>query len=207
MSGWRKPALLVLAVAALAVAAWRLPVQEWATQVSPVPAVLIGAALLCALVPRTPISLIAGALLGAYTGAASAFAAALIAALLTFAAGRWAGHDLLAQRAGERLHRLDTWIARSGLLAVIVVRMLPLAPFGLIGYAYGTSSVLFRHYLLGTAIGALPSAVSYAVIGAAAVNPDSLTWVTFLPAAAGIAVSAAAAYHWRRTSRRPASAL
>ena len=162
---------------------------------------LIGAALLCALVPRTPISLIAGALLGAYAGAASAFAAAFIAALLTFAAGRWAGRDLLAQRAGQRLHRLDTWIARSGLLAVIVVRMLPIAPFGLVGYAYGTSSVLFRHYLLGTAIGALPSAVSYAVIGAAAVNPDSLNWLTFLPAVAGIAVSAAAAYHWRRTSR------
>jgi uncharacterized membrane protein YdjX (TVP38/TMEM64 family) len=188
----------------LAAAAWRFPVQEWATQVSPAAAVLIGATLLCALIPRTPISLIAGALFGAFTGAAWAFAAALLAATVTFTAGRWAGRDLLAQRAGERLRRLDTWIARRGLLAVIVVRLLPIAPFGLVGYAYGASSVLFRHYLLGTAIGALPSAISYSVIGAAAVNPDSLSWLTFLPAAAGIAISSAAAYHWRRTSRHPA---
>ena len=81
---------------------------------------------------------------------------------------------------------------------MIVVRLLPIAPFGLVGYAYGTSSVLFRQYLLGTAIGALPSSISYSVIGAAAVNPDSLSWLTFLPAAAGIAVSTFAALHWRR---------
>ncbi|GIH04751.1 hypothetical protein Rhe02_28180 [Rhizocola hellebori] len=204
MQGWRKPAFLALAVAALAAAAWRFPVQEWATQVSPAVAVAIGAFALCALVPRTPISLIAGALFGAYAGAAWAFAAALIATALTFAAGRWAGRDLLAQRAGDRLRRLDTWIARRGLIAVVVVRLLPIAPFGLVGYAYGSSSVLFRHYFLGTAIGAFPSAISYSVIGAAAVNPDSLSWLTFLPAAAGIAISSAAAYHWRRTSRRPA---
>jgi uncharacterized membrane protein YdjX (TVP38/TMEM64 family) len=191
-----------LAVAGLALAAWQFPVQEWASRVTPAAAVLIGAGLLCALVPRTPISLIAGALFGAYAGAAWAFAAALIAAALTFAAGRWAGRDLLAQRAGDRLRRLDTWIARRGLVAVIVVRLLPIAPFGVVGYAYGASSVLFRHYLLGTAIGALPSAISYSVIGAAAVNPDSLSWITFLPAVAGIAISSAAAYHWRRTSRR-----
>jgi uncharacterized membrane protein YdjX (TVP38/TMEM64 family) len=199
--GGRRLILLALAVAGLALAAWRFPVQEWATQVGPTAAVLIGAVLLCALVPRTPVSLIAGALFGAHAGAAWAFAAALVAAAVTFAAGRWAGHALLTQRAGERLRRMDTWIARRGLLAVIVVRLLPIAPFGLVGYAYGASSVLFRHYFLGTAVGALPSAISYAVIGAAAVNPDSLSWLTFRPAAAGIAISSFAALHWRRSSR------
>ena len=54
-------------------------------------------------------------------------------------AGRWAGRGVLAARAGGRLHRLDGWLARRGLLAVVVVRLLPLAPFGLVGYAYGTT--------------------------------------------------------------------
>ncbi len=197
----RRLVLVGVAVALIAVAASQLPVRDWAAQVSPPVAVAIAAVLLCSLVPRTPISLVAGALFGAYAGAAWAFSAAVIAAAVTFAGGRWAGRDLLAERAGDRLRRLDSWIARRGLVAVVVVRLLPIAPFGLVGYAYGTSSVLFRHYILGTAIGSLPSAISYSVIGAAAVNPGSLTWLTFLPAASGILISTAAAYHWRRTSR------
>ncbi len=200
----RRLVLVGVAVALIAVAASQLPVRDWAAQVSPPVAVAIAAVLLCSLVPRTPISLVAGALFGAYAGAAWAFSAAVIAAAVTFAGGRWAGRDLLAERAGDRLRRLDSWIARRGLVAVVVVRLLPIAPFGLVGYAYGTSSVLFRHYILGTAIGSLPSAISYSVIGAAAVNPGSLTWLTFLPAAAGILISTAAAYHWRRTSRATA---
>lgn len=200
----RRLVLVGVAVALIAVAASQLPVRDWAAQVSPPVAVAIAAVLLCSLVPRTPISLVAGALFGAYAGAAWAFSAAVIAAAVTFAGGRWAGRDLLAERAGDRLRRLDSWIARRGLVAVVVVRLLPIAPFGLVGYAYGTSSVLFRHYILGTAIGSLPSAISYSVIGAAAVNPGSLTWLTFLPAASGILISTAAAYHWRRTSRATA---
>src|SRR5262249_29692574 len=138
-----------------------------------------------------------GALFGAWAGAAWALTAALLAAVITFTGGRWAGHDLLVQRAGDRLRRLDGWLARRGLLAVVVVRMLPLAPFGFGGYAYGASSVQFRHYFLGTAIGATPSAISYATIGAAAVAPGSVTWLTFLPAAISAAVSTGAVLYWR----------
>jgi uncharacterized membrane protein YdjX (TVP38/TMEM64 family) len=82
---------------------------------------------------------------------------------------------------------------------VVVVRLLPIAPFGLVGYAYGTSSVRVRHYLLGTAIGSAPSAFSYATIGAAVVSPSAVGWLTFLPAVSGILISSAAALHWRRS--------
>ncbi|HCT80992.1 MAG TPA: TVP38/TMEM64 family protein [Micromonosporaceae bacterium] len=186
----------------MALAAWQLPVQEWASQVSPALAVLLGVLLLCALVPRTPISLVFGALFGVFSGAALALVAALLAAVVTYLAGRWAGREVLLKRAGPRIHKLDNWLAQRGLVAVVVVRLLPIAPFGLVGYAYGASSVRFGHYLAGTAIGATPSAISYATIGAAAVSPSSMSWLTFLPAALGIAISTAAALHWRRLARR-----
>lgn len=186
----------------MALASWQLPVQEWATRVSPVLAVLIGALLLCALLPRTALSLICGALFGAFAGAAWALIAALIAATSTYFAGRWAGRELLLRRAGPRILKLDNWLAQRGLVAVVVVRLLPIAPFGLVGYAYGASSVRFGHYLAGTAIGATPSAISYATIGAAAVSPSSMSWLTFLPAALGMAISTAAALHWRRSHLR-----
>lgn len=192
---------MAFAVAALAVSAAWLPYEQIARHINPLAAVGLGALLLCVLVPRTAISLICGVLFGAWAGAAWALIAALIAALLTFLVGRWAGHDLLAQRAGDRLRRLDAWLSRRGLLAVVVVRMLPLAPFGFVGYAYGATSVQSRHYFLGTAIGATPSAISYATIGAAAVAPQSMTWLTFLPALISAAVSTGAALYWRHGAR------
>jgi|SoiMethySBSTD1v2_1073268.scaffolds.fasta_scaffold1185039_2 uncharacterized membrane protein YdjX (TVP38/TMEM64 family) len=188
---------MALAIAALAASAAWLPYDEIARRVDPLAAVGLGALLLCVLVPRTAISLLCGVLFGAPAGAAWAVIAALLAAFVTFLAGRWAGRDLLVHRAGDRVLRVDGWLARRGLLAVVVVRMLPLAPFGFIGYAYGATSVQFRHYFLGTAIGATPSAISYATIGAAAVAPGSLTWLTFVPALLSAAVSTGAALYWR----------
>lgn len=212
---WPRLVALAVLVGIAGVAAWKLPLEQlptWVEQLGPAApaiAVLVCAVLLCALVPRTAISLGCGALFGAVGGAVWSLTAALLAATATYAAGRWAGRDFVAAHAGDRLARLDRWLARRGLLAVIVVRLQPIAPFGLVGYAYGTSSVRFRHYLLGTALGGLPSSFSYATIGAAAIAPHSLSWLTFIPAATGILISAAAALHWRhqtRSTARPATA-
>jgi len=201
---------LVLAVAGLAAAAALLPLESVRHAaaslgaVGPAAAVGAGGLLLSVLVPRTAISMACGALFGVLDGFWTALAATALAAVVTYAAGRWAGRGMLAARAGGRLHRLDGWLARRGLLAVIVVRLLPLAPYGLVGYAYGTSSVRPRHYFTGTMIGAAPSCFSYATIGAAVVAPGSMSLVTFIPAAFGIVVSAAAAWHWKVGARSPA---
>jgi uncharacterized membrane protein YdjX (TVP38/TMEM64 family) len=208
----RRLVLLAAGVAGLAVAAAFLPldaVPRLAASLGSVAwavAIAAGGLLMAALVPRTAISMACGALFGALGGFWCALAAALLGAVVTYAAGRWAGRGLLAARVGGRLHRLDGWLSRRGLLAVVVVRLLPLAPYGLIGYAYGTTSVRRRHYLAGTMIGATPSCFSYATIGAAVVAPDSLSAITFIPAALGMVVSSAAAWHWRRQSSGARSA-
>ncbi|GGJ85482.1 hypothetical protein GCM10010123_13960 [Pilimelia anulata] len=198
---------LLGAVAALAVVATQLPLHHIREAVAglgagaPVAAVALGAALISVLVPRTAISMACGALFGAFAGFWCAVAAAMIAAVGTYLLGRWAGSGLLAARLGGRLHRLDRWLARRGVLAVVVTRLLPLSPFGLVGYAYGTTTVRARHYLLGTLIGALPSSVSYATLGAAVVAPGALSPLAALPAVAGMAISTFAAWHWRRSAR------
>lgn len=167
----------------------------------PVAAVAGGALLLAALVPRTAVSLAFGALFGAALGGGLALVAALLGAAATFLAGRALGRDFLTARGWRRWDRLDMWLTRRGLLAVIVSRLTPLAPFGLVGYAYGTTSVRVGHYLLGTLIAATPSAVAYAVIGAAVVAPSRVDAVAFVPATLGLLVTAAAALHWRRSAR------
>lgn len=165
-----------------------------------------GAVLLAVLVPRTAVSLACGALLGPLIGASASLAAAMLAAAGTYAVGRWAGHGALRARAGSRLDRLDGWLNRRGFSAVLLVRFLPLAPFGLVGYAYGTTSVRRHHYLLGTLIAALPSTFSYAVIGAAVVAPGRMNVLTLAPAVVGLALSAVIIYRWRRIDRRTPTA-
>lgn len=205
--GLRRLVALALTVGGLALVAALLPLEKIGHAVAalgpaaPVVAVAVGTMLLAALVPRTAISMGSGALFGPLAGGLYALLAALLAGVITFIAGRWAGRDYLAARANGRLARLDYWLARRGVLAVVVVRLLPLSPFGMVGYAYGTSSVRRRHYLLGTVIGAAPSAFSYAAIGAAVVQPGHIDLLAFVPAAFGTLVSIAAAVYWRVAGR------
>jgi uncharacterized membrane protein YdjX (TVP38/TMEM64 family) len=204
--------VLTLVIAGLAASAALLPLREIGDAVvalgpgAAVAVAVLGGLLLSVLVPRTAVTVACGALLGAATGAIAALAAAVIAATATYYLGRWAGRGVLQARAGGRLARLDGWLNRRGLAAVLLVRFLPLAPFGLVGYAYGTTSVCRKRYLLGTTIAAIPSTVTYAVIGAAVVSPGRMSPITVAPAIISFILSTAIILRWRRTSRRAATA-
>jgi uncharacterized membrane protein YdjX (TVP38/TMEM64 family) len=201
-------AVLAVVVGGLAAAAAVLPLREISDAVlalGPAAAVaiaVVGGLLLSVLVPRTAITLACGALLGPVTGAGAALAAAVLAAIATYWAGRWAGRGALAARSGGRLDRLDGWLNRRGLSAVLLVRFLPLAPFGLIGYAYGTSSVCRKRYLLGTTLASIPSAVTYAVIGAAVTAPGEMNPLTLAPALIGLTLTTTIVVRWRRSTKR-----
>lgn len=180
-ASWARVAVLVLGVAALAVTAVAVqPLRMLPDSVAPwgpaaaVVAVLVGAVLLAALVPRTPISVACGLLFGPVVGTICAIAVAAAGAAVTFGLGRVLGRDVVNRLAHERkrlgraFDRIEGWIAHQGVLAVAAVRSWPLGPYGLVGYAYGTSGVRVRDYALGTLIAATPSAVVYATLGAAA---------------------------------------
>jgi uncharacterized membrane protein YdjX (TVP38/TMEM64 family) len=213
--GWKRRLIrvgvLALVVGGLAAAAALLPLREIGDAIlalghaAPVAIAVVGGLLLSVLVPRTAITLACGALLGAATGAVTALAAAVIAAAATYYAGRWAGRGALNARSGGRLARLDGWLNRRGLAAVLLVRFLPLAPFGLIGYAYGTTSVCRKRYLLGTTLASIPSAVSYAVIGAAVANPHGLNPLSLAPALIGFTLTTTIVWRWKRSARRAAA--
>jgi uncharacterized membrane protein YdjX (TVP38/TMEM64 family) len=207
VSPTRRLTVLILAVAGLAVTAWFLPLHDIPElvarlgPVAPVVGVVVGAALLVALVPRTPVSLACGLLFGAAAGAVCALLVALIAATVTFIAGRALGRDFVIRHAGPRYARLESWITREGTLAVAAVRALPIGPYGLSGYAYGASAVRARHYALGTLISAAPSAVSYAMLGAVVAGPGQMRPLSLLPLVVGLALSAAVLLRTRSATR------
>jgi uncharacterized membrane protein YdjX (TVP38/TMEM64 family) len=192
-------------VAGMAVTAYVLPLHDLANsaaRLGPVPAVALAVGLLLALVPRTAVSVACGALFGPLAGFGYALAAGLVAAGVAFAAARWLARGAVAGRLRGRAARFDTWLSRRGLLAVVVVRLVPIAPYGLVSYLYGSTGVRTRHYLLGTLIGATPSAATWAGVGAAAISQGRLGVLTLAPAGAGLIVSVCAAAWWRASMRR-----
>ncbi|MEU2614304.1 VTT domain-containing protein [Micromonospora sp. NPDC007271] len=169
---------------------------------APVAAVVGGALLLVALVPRTFVTLAAGAIFGPLEGAAYALGAALLAAALGFTVGRLLGRQFVAERVRGRLARLDGWFARQSVLGVITVRLLPIAGFGLVSYGYGTTGARMLPFLAGSVIAAVPTAVGYAAIGAAVSSPGQINWYAAAPASLGLIASAIIIHRWWRAERR-----
>ncbi|SCL37497.1 Uncharacterized membrane protein YdjX, TVP38/TMEM64 family, SNARE-associated domain [Micromonospora rhizosphaerae] len=169
---------------------------------APVAAIVGGALLLVALVPRTFITLASGAIFGPLAGAAYALGAALLAAAIGFAVGRLLGREFVAERVRGRLARLDGWFARQSVFGVITVRLLPIAGFGLVSYGYGTTGTRLLPFLAGSVIAATPTAVGYAAIGAAVSSPGHVNWYAAAPASFGLIASAVLIHRWWRAERR-----
>ncbi|GAB3658258.1 hypothetical protein GCM10027589_18730 [Actinocorallia lasiicapitis] len=171
----------------------------------PVIAVTGCALLTLALVPRTALAFLGGLLFGLGPGSAYVLVGALLGASASFAAGRLLGREFLMERLKgsgrltRRLAKLDGWLGRHGVLGVIFVRLLPIAPYGLTSYAFGTSATGFRPYLVGSAIGAVPTTVGYAALGAAVWGPDAMPMAIGVLSAIGL-MSLAVTVLLRRTT-------
>ncbi|MFI9527513.1 TVP38/TMEM64 family protein [Micromonospora rosaria] len=173
---------------------------------APVAAIVGGALLLVALVPRTFVTLATGAVFGPLTGALYALGAALLAAVLGFAIGRLLGREFVAERVRGRLARLDRWFARQSVLGVMTVRLLPIAGFGLVSYGYGTTGARVLPYLVGSVLASAPTAFGYAAVGASVTTPGGVDWYAATPAALGLVASAVLIARWWRAERGRAAA-
>ena len=71
---------------------------------------------------------------------------ALLSAAVTYAIGRQLGHDALRKFAGKRLNRLSQRLGRRGLLAMVIVRLLPIAPYSMGNVVAGASHIRWREY-------------------------------------------------------------
>lgn len=108
------------------------------------------------LVPVTLLIAVTGIVFGLMPGALYAMGGALLSALANYGVGAWLGRDTVRQMLGGRLNRLSRRIAQRGILAMIIIRLLPVAPFGVVNLVAGAAHIRLRDYLIGTAIGLLP---------------------------------------------------
>ena len=108
------------------------------------------------LIPVTLLIGITGIVFGTMPGTLYAMTGAMASAAVGYALGTWLGHDIVRRFLSSRINRLSHRLARRGILAMIVVRLLPLAPFGVVNIVAGASHIRLQDYLIGTAIGLAP---------------------------------------------------
>ncbi len=116
-------------------------------------------------VPLSVLVVASAAALGAFEGAAVSWAGGMASGLTVFLLGRLAGRKSFESLLGERGRRVADRIADRGVLAVAVVRNLPVAPFSVVNLAAGASPVTMRDFVLGTAIGLVPGILMLTLVG------------------------------------------
>lgn len=198
-------------------AAWRWgPLHDWLDketlvsigrtlqQTPATPLWVIGAYILAALtaIPITLVIFTTAVVFGPTEGFVYAILGSLIGASLTFALGHVVGRDIVRRLGGARLNTLSRWLRRRGLLAMLTVRLIPVAPFTVVNLVAGASHIRFRDFLLGTIFGMVPGVIAITVFSdrlAAAVYHPSPINIALLVGSAGIIGAAAFATHrWLR---------
>jgi phospholipase D1/2 len=106
------------------------------------------------------------ATLGPWVGAISATAGVLASSLVLFFVGRFLGHQRLQSLLGARALRVQNRIAGKGVVAVAIIRMVPVAPFSLVNLMAGASQLRLSDFLTGTVLGMAPGIVAMAALGA-----------------------------------------
>jgi uncharacterized membrane protein YdjX (TVP38/TMEM64 family) len=216
-------ALILFALAALALA-WRYtPLREWINveslvrlsdrfEASPfAPLIVIGGFVLGGLLvmPVTMLIAATGIVFGPWLGMLYSLIGATLSAVFVYAIGREVGRDTVRRVAGRRINDLSRRIAKRGLLAMLFVRIVPIAPFSIINLVAGASHLAFRDFVIGTILGLAPGTVIIVFfvdrIIAAVRQPGPVTFA-LLALVAGIAIGGTLAVRARLKPRDDADA-
>ena len=97
-----------------------------------------------------------GILFGPLSGSLLAMIASLSSAVLSYLFGQITGKNFIRNFAGEKINSISKRLAKRGIWTIVVVRIVPVAPYTVINMLAGASHIRFRDYILGTFIGMIP---------------------------------------------------
>jgi uncharacterized membrane protein YdjX (TVP38/TMEM64 family) len=142
--------------------------------------------------PITLLIIATGVAFGAAYGFAYALLGTEISALVTYSIGQHLGHNTIRNLSNRWVSRVSRRMARQGLLAIITLRVVPVAPFTVISLVAGASHIRFRDFAFGTLLGMTPGTLGLTVFSdqvvTAIASPETIRIVSLLILAAIIGV-------------------
>lgn len=115
--------------------------------------------------PSTALNLTGGAIFGPWWGTLWTSIAAVIAAVIAFVFTRTIGRDIIGKRITGRWQALDAEIRMGGLFYMFAIRLQPIIPYGLVNFVAGLTSIRFKDFFVGTALGTVPGVLPFVLLG------------------------------------------
>ncbi|MGB0722539.1 MAG: VTT domain-containing protein [Gammaproteobacteria bacterium] len=189
-------ALVIVALLALAVS-WRwTPMASWlspeslagtlnsiaAPHIQALVTIVLIALAALAMVPVSLLAIAVGITFGGWQAFGLMISGALLGALLGFLGGRVLSKGMIERLAGTGVDKLSRRLADRGILAVALLRLVPIAPFSVFNLVAGASHIRLRQFLAGSLLGFIPGLGAITLFSSslwdAIRNPTltSLTW-------------------------------
>jgi len=184
--GWQRIAFAAAIVSVAALVLWIVPrsgalraVIEW-TQAQGVVGI-VGFGMVYALaailmVPGAILTLAAGLIFGPFGGFAVVSPASTLGALASFLIGRFVARSWVVDRlqGHAQFAALDVALGAQGFKVVVLLRLSPVLPFGLLNYALGLTRIRWRSYTAASWLGMIPGTLLYTYLGSTLATLDEL---------------------------------
>jgi len=111
------------------------------------------------------ITIAGGFLFGPWLGGALTVVGATAGATALFLAARYAFADLLRQRAGAAIKKMEEGFQENALSYMLFLRLIPVFPFFIVNLVPAFLGVRLGTYVIGTFVGIIPGSLVYASLG------------------------------------------
>jgi uncharacterized membrane protein YdjX (TVP38/TMEM64 family) len=154
LAEWSSPERLLALTQSLSQTRWSLLI---------VPVVYVIAGLV--FFPLTVLIAVTALMFEPVTAFAVAFSGTIANAVVTYGVGGKLLRGTAREAMGATVSKLESALSNRGVIAVAVIRTVPIAPFTVVNMAAGLIGVRLRDYIAGTALGVAPGVTALTVFG------------------------------------------
>jgi uncharacterized membrane protein YdjX (TVP38/TMEM64 family) len=158
--------------------------------------------------PQVVLIAAAAVVFGPWVGSAYSWIGTFVSALIGFELGKAFGGRMIRDLHSPGVDRFMALIGRNGLMASLIIRLVPAAPFIVVNMAAGVARVRRRDFAIGTAIGIVPKILLTAFAGGTVVSAfHGGGWVQFALLGLAVAIWVGSAWLARRWLRSREAAV
>lgn len=130
------------------------------------PAIIISyLVLLTVMFPLTILVVVTGFLFSPYWAMLYATVATLCSSALSYWIGHWLGRSTIEKHSGRYLRTASRFMQENSVHSMVVINLLPIAPFTMTNMMAGAFQLQFSRYMIGSAIGIIPGLIVVTLLG------------------------------------------
>lgn len=127
--------------------------------------VLVYVILLGVMFPLTLLVIATGFLFDPLWAIACAIIGSLASSAVSYFAGHYVGREAIEKHGGRMIKKAETFMQNNAINSMIVINLLPIAPFTLTNMLAGAFKMRFVPYMVGSAIGIIPGLIAVILVG------------------------------------------